>query len=311
MTSPLEDAAAELRRAQDALETAQQQLAAAHDTAKAKAGEVIAQVREMRPAEPGPERDAFLKQVGRLYWDMPFVSAAELRKAAGYSSHQEFLRAIGPAPSGVSCATCGKDIPRTSRSSRTHENHTWAGSPICSDCYRLADAERSRQHNVQELRKHFVETSPVIATARDWSVATALVLAYPPVSTGVEPRTEMDWQTGTWWRFRRAQELEARLVGRSPESTTQVPYWLAKEVISSALTVAGWDTARTREIVDPITDDAAQAVLSRLDNAAKRVKAERTVKGQQVYPDDYVPTSEENDRVREERNARYLHDWDA
>jgi hypothetical protein len=296
---------ARISAANHELRDAEEALAAATKRRDAAREEVTAAVRDARPTECEATQEEFLSAIRPLYWDDPSIGGKALAAAAGFSSPAELTRAIGSAPSGVPCQVCGKDIPRTSRSSKTHESRTWAGSPICTGCYDLADAKRRRDTDVQNLRKHFVETSPVSALARDWEVAVHLILAYPPVATRVAQGSVTDEQSGTWLHYQRAQHLGERVASALPDAMVHVPVWLAQDVVPAAQAAAGWDVTRTREVVDTLTDEAALAVLTRLDGGIRAVVSERTAKAEHVYPDDYESLYEEIHGMYDDQSARY------
>lgn len=82
-------------------------------------------------------------------------------------------------------------------------------------------------------------------------------------------------------------------VGAHDSEQVGVPAGEARLLVSTALTVADWDSARTRDIVDPITHEAAQHVLSRMNRAIQDIVHVAREKAAIVYPKDYKASTAE------------------
>ncbi|MFD5425330.1 hypothetical protein [Streptomyces sp. NPDC127084] len=249
--------------------------------------ERVAELRVLAAAVHDPNLVGVLRHV---YWQQRGISAKSLAEAAGLSL-QEMLAVIGPCPSGVPCSACGIDLLRTSRS--------WApsryGPPLCKLCETRQREVNSRERHVKELQARFIGGAPVQATAQEWQAAATIVLAYPPLSQGSEPGSEEDRKEGIWLSWENARKVRDQLI--SAASTENVPFDIpaasARMLIESAFKMAGWDTARTRDLLDPITAETAHALLTRLNRSLQAVVAAAQQRVTQIYPDTYEPNDQE------------------
>ncbi|MFE3906107.1 hypothetical protein ACFXPY_39125 [Streptomyces sp. NPDC059153] len=64
-------------------------------------------------------------------------------------------------------------------------------------------------------------------------------------------------------------------------------------LVDTALRVADWDTARTRDIVDPITHESALALLTRLNREVRDTAQAARERADTAYPEGYMPTASE------------------
>ncbi|MFI6530171.1 hypothetical protein [Streptomyces uncialis] len=258
-------------------------------------------------------RQAVLEQVGRLYaeldaihapeligvlrhlyWQQPGIHGRPLAEAAGLHLH-DMLAAIGPAPSGILCAHCGTELLRTSRSWKPPARY---GPPLCPHCLSLERDTRSRRWQVERLRSRIVAEARVQARAMDWRAAAELVLAFPPLSQKVSRGSSTDQQEGVWRGWENARVVRNRLIASAATSDDSVGVAVdeAQLLVETALRVADWDTARTRDIVAPITREPALALLTRLNREVRATAQAARERAEAAYPEDYEPTEgEENE----------------
>ncbi|MFE7404106.1 hypothetical protein [Streptomyces sp. NPDC057557] len=64
-------------------------------------------------------------------------------------------------------------------------------------------------------------------------------------------------------------------------------------LVDTALRVADWDTARTRDIIDPITRESALALLTRLNREVRDTAQTARKRADTAYPEGYKPTESE------------------
>ncbi|MFK8851413.1 hypothetical protein [Streptomyces sp. Ac-502] len=57
--------------------------------------------------------------------------------------------------------------------------------------------------------------------------------------------------------------------------------------------VADWDTARTRDIIAPITQEPALALLTRLNRTVRDTAQAARQRAATTYPEDYAPSADE------------------
>ncbi len=142
---------------------------------------------------------------------------------------------------------------------------------------------------MKELRARYIGAAPVSAPAGDWRAAATLVLAYPPLSQEVEPGSEEDRKEGVWIGWENARRIRDQLVSTavSDDDLFQVPAAYARLLIDTAFRMAGWDTARTRDLLDPITSESAHGLLTRLNHTLKTVVDAALQRVSAIYPDSY------------------------
>lgn len=255
---------------------------------------VLDSVASLRSATDAQHDPALVGVMRHIYWQQRGITVASLADAAGLTIH-DLLKAIGPSPSGIPCAFCGVDLARTSRS--------WVPSqpPRCADCKTAEDQTRYRTYRIERLRGRFIGSTPVGAPAWRWRAAACLVLAYPPLTQGVQRGSESDRKEGVWLDWENARTVHDRLVHSATawEDEVPIPVAYAHLLVQAALRVAGWDTARTRDLLDPITDESAHGLLTGLMHAVKSVVAAAKVRALTVYPDDCEPSDDEIDATWE------------
>ncbi|MDT0310253.1 hypothetical protein RM780_25345 [Streptomyces sp. DSM 44917] len=266
-------------------------LARAQRTRERAEAVVIERVAQLREAAEAVHDPVLIAAVRHIYWQQRGIGSRALADAAGLTVN-EMLQAIGPCPSGVLCAACGQDIPRTSRSWTSPGRY---GPPLCSECESAKRDLQTRGYQVERLRANLIGAAPVEAAARDWYAAAALVLEYPPVAQGVSSGSERDRQEGVWTGWNNARAVKGRLDEQAPEAGAPfaVAAASAKKLLDAAWVVAGWDSARTRDVLDPITEDSAHLLLTRLRRALTAAVDVAKQRAQQVFQDDHVPSEDE------------------
>ncbi|ALO96673.1 hypothetical protein SHL15_5609 [Streptomyces hygroscopicus subsp. limoneus] len=253
--------------------------------------DVLEQVRRLRDTVEAVHAPLLIGLLRHLYWQQPGIHSRALAEAAGLTLN-DMLAAIGPCPSGIFCAACGAELLRTSRSwSPTRRSNV----PLCEQCAAQKQQDSSRQWHVQQLRARIVAEAAVRASARDWHAATELVLAYPPLSPKAARGSSLDQQAGIWRGWENARALRDRLVDMAvtADAIVDVPAAHAKLLISTALVVSDWDSARTRDILDPITHEPALALLTRLNISLRDTTQAAEQRAAAAYPDGYEPGAEE------------------
>lgn len=226
-----------------------------------------------------------------LYWQQPGIHGRPLAEAAGLHLN-DMLATIGPAPSGILCADCGTELLRTSRSWKPPARY---GPPLCPDCLSLERDARSRKWRVESLRSRIVAETRVQARAMDWCAAAELVLAFPPLSQGVSRGSTADQQEGIWRGWENARIIRNRLIAAAAvgDDTVGVAVDEAQLLVETALRVADWDTARTRDIVDPITHEPALALLTRLNREVRATAQAARERADAAYPEGYELSEDE------------------
>lgn len=281
-----EEAIRNFNDAEMALTRAQQELEPARHGVLKQLG----QLRETAPAENDPGLIGVLRH---LYWQQVGIGSRDLQQPPASPVPMLWLAALGSCPSGIPCSICGVDLPRTSRS---WQPKTYGSSgPLCEGCSSRRQEAMSRVWRVRDMRARLIGSTPVGASVRDWNAAATLVLAYPPVTMGVQRGSEDDLQLGTWsgWEHAKAARDELIRSGASDDDHFELPAATAQKLISSAFEAAGWDTERTRDLVDPITMESAHGLLTRLNQTVHNVVRSAKERADKVYPDDYEPTREE------------------
>ncbi|MEU2072304.1 hypothetical protein [Streptomyces anulatus] len=202
------------------------------------------------------------------------------------------LAAIGPAPSGILCADCGTELLRTSRSWKPPARY---GPPLCPDGLSLERDARSRTWRVASLRSRIVAQAGVQARAMDWRAAAELVLAFPPLSQGVCRGSTADQQEGVWRGWENARVIRNRLIASAAAGGDNVRVTVdeAQLLVDTALRVADWDTARTRDIVNPITHEPALALLTRLRREVRATAEAARERADAAYPEGYELSEDE------------------
>ncbi|MFG3517615.1 hypothetical protein [Streptomyces bobili] len=225
-----------------------------------------------------------------LYWQQPGIHGRPLAEAAGLTLN-DMLAVIGPAPSGILCADCDTELLRTSRSWKPPTRY---GPPLCPHCLSLERDARSRKWRVEDLRSRIVSEAQVQARAMDWRAAAELVLAFPPLSQKVSRGSTADQQEGVWRGWENARVIRNRLIATAvSDDTVGVAVDEAQLLVDTALRVADWDTARTRDILDPITHEPALALLTRLNREVRATAQAARKRADAAYPKGYEPTEDE------------------
>ncbi|WP_053699027.1 hypothetical protein [Streptomyces sp. NRRL F-5755] len=82
---------------------------------------------------------------------------------------------------------------------------------------------------------------------------------YPPLSQRIERGSLIDQQEGIWRGWENARAIRDRLIraAAGDDDAVAVRAGAAQLLVSTALMVADWDTARTRDIIAPITQEPA------------------------------------------------------
>lgn len=252
---------------------------------------VLEQVERLHAEVDAVHAPELIGVLRHLYWQQPGIHGRPLAEAAGLQLH-DMLGAIGPAPSGIFCADCGTELLRTSRSWKPPARY---GPPLCPHCLSLERDARSRKWRVESLRSRIVAEARVQARAMDWRAAAELVLAFPPLSQRVSRGSATDQQEGVWRGWENARVIRNRLIASAAASddTVGVAVDEAQLLVETALRVADWDTARTRDIVDPITHEPALALLTRLNREVRATAQAARERADAAYPDGYEPTEDE------------------
>ncbi|NED02375.1 hypothetical protein G3I55_12000 [Streptomyces sp. SID6648] len=248
----------------------------------------VERLREEVDAVHAPELIGVLKH---LYWQQPGIHGRPLAQAAGLTL-RDMLAAIGPAPSGILCNACGTELLRTSRSweppARTH-------MPLCPDCLSSDQDARTRKWQVESLRRRIVAEAPVRAPVTAWRAAAELVLAFPPLSQRVSRGSATDRQEGVWRGWENARQIRSRLIAAAvgEDQTFAIAVDEAQLLVDTALRVADWDTARTRDIVAPITHEPALALLTRLLREVRTTAEAAQERADAAYPENYELSEDE------------------
>ncbi|MEW2373400.1 hypothetical protein AB0940_29110 [Streptomyces sp. NPDC006656] len=252
---------------------------------------VLEQVERLHAEVDAVHAPELIGVLRHLYWQQPGVHGRPLAEAAGLHIH-DMLAAIGPAPSGIRCADCGTELLRTSRSWKPPARY---GPPLCPDCMSRERDARSRQWRVESLRARIVAEALVQARAMDWRAAAELVLAFPPLSQGVARGSTADQQDGIWRGWENARVIRNRLITAASDGddTVGVAVEEAQLLVETALRVADWDTARTRDIVDPITHEPALALLTRLKRKVRTTAQAARERADAAYPEGYELSEDE------------------
>ena len=229
-----------------------------------------------------------------LYWNEPDIPTKDLARSLGFPHHSHMLEAIGPIRSGVPCTQCGADIPRTSRTWKA--NTLREGGAVCRPCNENQAALCSHRSHVEHMRRTHAERAAVAAPSWQWRVATAIVRAYPPTSTGIEPGSEHDWHTGTWNEYDSALYVERMLPDdTNPAASVAIRGDVARLLVDAAQNSATWDSARACELTATITDEAPTSVLSRLAEKVDATKRDQQQAAMRLYPDDYEMTRDDHE----------------
>ncbi|TXS46999.1 hypothetical protein [Streptomyces sp. t39] len=252
---------------------------------------VLEQVERLRAEVNAHHAPKLIGVLRHLYWQQPGIHGRPLAEAAGLNLH-DMLAAIGPAPSGILCADCGTELLRTSRSWKPPARY---GPPLCPDCVSQERDAQWRQYGVERLRARIVAEALVQARAVDWRAAAELVLAFPPLSQEVGRGTVADQQDGVWRGWENARVIRNRLIAAAADGddTMGVAVEEAQLLVDTALRVADWDTARTRDIVDPITLEPALALLTRLKREVRITVEAARQRADAAYPEGYELSKDE------------------
>ncbi|MER7050303.1 hypothetical protein [Streptomyces jumonjinensis] len=252
---------------------------------------VLEQVERLHAKADAAHAPDLIGVLRHLYWQQPGIHGRPLAEAAGLHLN-DMLAAIGPAPSGILCADCGTELLRTSRSWKPPARY---GPPLCPDCMSRERDARSRQWRVESLRSRIVAEARVQARASDWRAAAELVLAFPPLSQGVGRGSTADQQDGVWRGWENARVIRNRLITTAADGddTVGVAVEEAQLLVETALRVADWDTARTRDIVDPITHEPALALLTRLKREVRATAQAARERADAAYPEGYELSEDE------------------
>ncbi|WP_330457378.1 hypothetical protein OIB37_10990 [Streptomyces sp. NBC_00820] len=256
---------------------------------------VMEQVQRLRDGVEASHAPELITVLRHLYWQQPGIHGRALAQAAGLTLN-DMLATIGPAPAGILCAECGVELLRTSRSWQPPAR---PGPPLCPDCVAVDNRTRSRRWHVQTLRSRIIREARVPATVREWRAATELVLAYPPLIQGIRRGSEADLQEGVWRGWENARGIRTRLINAAvvDDDVWGITVEEARLLVSIALKVVDWDTARTRDIVDPTTDEAAVALLSRLQRAVRDEAEAAQQRADAAYPEGYEPSEDEINEI--------------
>lgn len=243
---------------------------------------VIDVLRGMRATVETPRDPRLMATVRHLYWQHPSLHSADIQAAAGFGTTAEMLKAIGPVRSGYFCEHCGEELRRTSRS--WMPNRYRVGPVLCPTCERTRRDQDWRANELHWTRQRFVDSSGVTAPVRDWQVAVTLVLAYPPlaVSSYVPPDEDND---SFWHSYEVAKDVGHAAATYDPDADMTVLLGYATTLVKAAEKVAGWDTARTCQLAEPFTDEAATFVLSRLKRTIATIRKERQADALTQFPD--------------------------
>ncbi|MFD7631733.1 hypothetical protein ACFV7Q_37990 [Streptomyces sp. NPDC059851] len=252
---------------------------------------VLEQVKRLRAEVDIVHAPELIGLLRHLYWQQPGIHGRPLAEAAGLHLN-DMLAAIGPAPSGILCAHCGTELLRTSRSWKPRTRY---GPPLCPRCFSLEGDARSRTWRVESLRSRIVAEAQVPARARDWRAAAELVLAFPPLSTRVSRGSAVDQSEGVWRGWENARVIRNRLIAAAADGddTVGVTVGEAQLLVETALLVADWDTARIRDIIDPITHEPALALLTRLQREVRATAQAARERAYAAYPEGYKLSEDE------------------
>ncbi|MFI0990599.1 hypothetical protein [Streptomyces exfoliatus] len=252
---------------------------------------VLEQVERLHAEVDAVHAPELIGVLRHLYWQQPGIHGRPLAEAAGLHLH-DMLAAIGPAPSGILCADCGTELQRTSRSWKPPARY---GPPLCPDCLSLERDARSRTSRVESLRSRIVAEARVQAPAMYWRAAAELVLAFPPLSQGVTRGSTADQQEGVWRGWENARVIRNRLIAAAADGddTVGVAVDEAQLLVNTALRVADWDTAHTRDIVDLITHEPALALLTRLKREVRATAQAARERADAAYPEGYELSEDE------------------
>jgi hypothetical protein len=121
----------------------------------------------------------------------------------------------------------------------------------------------------------------------------ALIVAYPPVATGITPDCDDDQGVWTGWEHGRRVQQEIQRAGLLGDDPFVLQAGAAARLIRTASTVMGWDTSHTLDVVGVFTAELAQVLLMRLRRQVGEAKAAAGARARGRYPDDYEPTEEE------------------
>jgi hypothetical protein len=251
--------------------------------------QVLGQVADLRAKLDTPYAPALIGVLRHLYWQQPGINAHAISAAAGFDYHQQMLNVLGSSPSGIACAGCGKDLRRTSRSWQPPYNK------LCHECDHQHEQARNRSRDIEGLRCRLTREAQLTAPARDWLAVTALIIAYPPLTTGTVPGSEDPSDISVWtgWEHGRRiqQELQrAGVLGDAPFTLKTVD---AARLIRTASSVVAWDSSRTVEIFGAFTAESAHVLLMRLRRLVDEAEATAGARAQNTYPDDYEPSEED------------------
>lgn len=274
----IESAIDELTKASARLSEAQTRVSSAQGEVRQVSDAVLGQLRRLR-RESNHEIGADLLNVVRhLYWHQTSIQSRDIAEAAGFGVGSKgihgMLAAIGPIMSGILCTGCGAELVCTSRS--------WVpGSPPrCPTCVSEENEERNRRSRLLSKRARAIGSALVTERVRDWRAITTLILAYPPAANGVIRGSQDDHQLGVWSNWEKAQTLHNALLqlGAGDDESFGVPAAVARDLVATGFQSAGWDSERTRQLLDPITAEAAHAILTRakrdLDTAVEAAVAQ-------------------------------------
>lgn len=244
-------------------------------------------MRRLREAARSSFDPDFVTVLRHVYWQHLTVPSSELATVAGFASPTEMTTAIGPVPAGVVCDGCGQEMRRTSRSWRLPKPNHDDGLRLCKGCADHRMDETRRKWAVDSVRRHHVDSAPVVARVSDWLVAVTLVLAYPPIAVGWSQ--EDAERNGLWHGFDVAQKVDECLPRFDRDDEVPVASRDALDLLRTAEVVAGWDAERSVELIETITGETPTVVLTRLRRAVEEVRRERRAEAVQRFPDDYVP----------------------
>lgn len=120
-------------------------------------------------------------------------------------------------------------------------------------------------------------------------------LAYPPLSQDVMRGSEANHQEGAWRGWENARVVRNRLIGTAATDDDVVGFAVgqAELLAPTALRIAGWDTARTRDIVDPIRHEPALVLLTRLSRDVRDTAQAARERADDACPEDYEPSEDD------------------
>jgi len=251
--------------------------------------QVLAQVSDLRAKLDTPYAPALLGVLRHLYWQQPGINAHAISTAAGFDYHQQMLNVLGSSPSGIPCAGCDKDLRRTSRSWQPPYNK------LCPDCDEQRERARNRSRDVDSLRFRLTSRAQLTAPARDWLAVTALIVAYPPLTTEIVPGSENPSDISVWtgWEHGRRIQQELQQAGVLGDDPFTLKAADAARLIRTASSVVAWDPSRTVRIFGAFTAESAHVLLPRLRRLVDEAEAAAGAQAQRTYPHDYQPSEEE------------------